>query len=240
MRLNILCEGQTEEAFVNRVLRPHLASFGIFTVAQLIPKRGNSNSRAFKGGWLSYFAVRKALLEWMKSEHRAGVWFTTMLDLYAIPQDYPRLEDARKIGEPRERVAFLEDVLRKNIITDDLWRFTPYLQLHEFEALIFADPAKLNYEYIEHDRQIANLSAVAAEIGDPEMINDSPMTAPSKRILTEIPEYSKVKSGALVADRIGLPILRERCEHFGAWLSELELLPTRDSSEAAFPVTADP
>ena len=42
---------------------------------------------------------------------------------------------------------------------------------------------------------------------------------------------AKVKSGALVADKIGLPVLRERCKHFGAWLSTLEGLPAAQVTE---------
>jgi hypothetical protein len=229
MRLNVLCEGQTEEAFVNRVLRPHLAALDVYVSAQCIPKKKNTNSRSSKGGWISYTETRKALLTWMKSDRSA--WFTTMLDLYAIPTDYPQLDKARDLADPRQRVTFLEEVLQKEVESAGFRQFIAYLQLHEFEALIFAAPAQLDHEYLEHDPQIANLIAIADREGDPELINDRPETAPSKRILKEIPEYAKVKSGALVAEKIGLPTLRDRCKHFGEWLHRLERLPqSRDSS----------
>jgi hypothetical protein len=50
------------------------------------------------------------------------------------------------------------------------------------------------------------------------------ITAPSKRIIAEIPEYDgqKATSGPLIAGRIGLPTLREKCAHFAEWLHRLE------------------
>ena len=100
-----------------------------------------------------------------------------------------------------------------------------------FEALIFADASKLDWEYLDHDGQISKLVTIAMDIGDPELINEHPETAPSKRILNEIPEYTKVKSGALVADKVGLPVLRDRCKHFGAWLESLEALQAQQITE---------
>ena len=229
MRLHILCEGQTEEAFVNRVLRPHLATKNVFASAQCIPRKKNTNARKYKGGWISYQATKRALLSWMNFDPDA--WFTTMLDLYAIPGDFPRIDDSKIIFDPHGRITFLEEVFADDILSSGIRRFTPYLQLHEFEALIFADASKLDWEYLEHDDQIARLIALANDKGDPELINDHPETAPSKRIFKEIPEYAKVKSGPLVADKIGLPVLRARCKHFGAWLDRLETLSLSEVTE---------
>jgi len=229
IRLHILCEGPTEEAFVNRVLRLHLATKNVFVSAQCIPKKKSTNSRRYKGGWISYKATKDALLAWMKSD--CDAWFTTMLDLYAIPGDFPKIDAARAISDPHKRITVLEEAFAEDIVSCGFRRFTPYLQLHEFEALIFADAGKLDWEYLEHNNQIARLIAIANDKGDPELINDHPETAPSKRIFKEIPEYAKVKSGPLVADKIGLPVLRARCKHFGAWLDCLEMLHTSQQAQ---------
>ncbi len=100
-------------------------------------------------------------------------------------------------------------------------RFIPYIQLHEFEALILSDPNSLNCEYLEHAKPISNLIAMVDE-KNPELINDGVQTAPSKRILEEIPEYNKVTAGVTVTRAIGLKKLRERCPHFDEWLTLLE------------------
>ena len=67
---------------------------------------------------------------------------------------------------------------------------------------------------------------MASAFNSPELIDDGPDTAPSKRIIAEIPEYAKRKSsaGPIVAERIGLPALRAKCEHFGGWIDRLETL----------------
>uniref|UniRef100_Q3AR87 DUF4276 family protein n=1 Tax=Chlorobium chlorochromatii (strain CaD3) TaxID=340177 RepID=Q3AR87_CHLCH len=78
-------------------------------------------------------------------------------------------------------------------------------------------------KYMEHDQPIKNLLQMVGE-QNPELINDGWETAPSKRIINEIPEYDKVSSGVLVTEKIGLSILRKKCRHFHEWLIRLEQL----------------
>ena len=61
---------------------------------------------------------------------------------------------------------------------------------------------------------------------NPEEINEGQETAPSKRIIKEIPEYKGQKAtiGPLVAAKIDLDVLREKCKHFNEWLTRLEKL----------------
>jgi hypothetical protein len=60
----------------------------------------------------------------------------------------------------------------------------------------------------------------------PEEINDGDQTHPSARLEKHIPSYRRAKKrvGAPAAADIGLPILREKCPHFGQWLTSLEKL----------------
>jgi len=60
----------------------------------------------------------------------------------------------------------------------------------------------------------------------PELINDGPHSAPSKRIIAEFPDYKRAKSveGPQMAELIGLDVIRNKCPHFAAWLSQLEKL----------------
>jgi len=83
----------------------------------------------------------------------------------------------------------------------------------------------LEWEYLEHQKQIEQLIRMVREEGNkPELIDDGDATSPSKRILKEIPEYDKVSSGLIVTRKIGLTALRERCSHFSQWVSDLEQL----------------
>jgi hypothetical protein len=105
-------------------------------------------------------------------------------------------------------------------------RFIPYIQLHEFEAYLFSQPSWFEYFY-DHERQgIAALQAVADSFSSPEMIDDGPHTAHSKRITVALPDYADAKAvvGPQVAELIGLNVIRAKCPHFNEWLSVLEQL----------------
>ncbi|MCB1638534.1 MAG: DUF4276 family protein [Thiothrix sp.] len=221
IRLHITAEGQTEQRFVNEVLRPHLAAFGVYTdVRCVITSKDNRASKEFRGGMTTYARARNDILNWMKEDSAAECRFTTMFDLYALPDDFPGFASVRKHADPYARVAALEQALKEDIGSQ---RFIPYIQLHEFEALILADVRALDLEYLEHENPIRNLQAMVGG-QNPELINDGRETAPSRRIIREIPEYDKVTSGVSVAGHIGLPVLREKCMHFDEWVTRLEQL----------------
>jgi hypothetical protein len=226
IRLNMVVEGQTEEAFSNRVLVPHFSSREIFPAAQLISRKKSTNSRVFKGGLRSYSAVKSHLLRWMRSDPSDEVWFTTMLDLYALPDDFPGYTLGQPNSDPYERVTHLENSFGQDMAEAGIQRFIPYIQLHEFEALLLVEPRALDWEFLEHERAIIRLEALAKRYDSPEEIDEGPDTAPSKRIIHEIPEYAFVKAsaGPLVADKIGLTALRQACRHFDEWIGRIEIL----------------
>lgn len=222
-RLNVLTEGQTEEGFVNEVLAPHLATYGVVACARCVTTRRDRRrpDRVHRGGLPSYAKASGDLKRWM-AEDGSGA-FTTMFDLYALPDDFPNSEAAARLVDPYARVRTLEEAMFADIGDR---RLIPYIQLHEFEALLLADPAKLDWEYLDHAGKIARLVTLADSYESPELINDGPDTAPSKRIIAEIEEYryQKASVGPLVAHRIGIARMRERCPHFAGWLERLESL----------------
>ena len=95
--------------------------------------------------------------------------------------------------------------------------------LHEFEALLFVDPNKFK-EWVDDESIIDSLHQIKASYSSPEEINNSPQTAPSKRILGLIPDYNKVIQGTIIAMEIGLDEMRRQCLHFNKWLDCLENL----------------
>lgn len=221
IRLHITTEGQTEEGFVRQLLIPHLAQYGVYAAVRcVLTNRDKKSSREYRGGLLNYAVAKKDICNWLKEDRNAECRFTTMFDFYALPSNFPGYEAACHYSDPYVRVRKLEESLRKDI--GDA-RFIPYIQLHEFEALILADPRKLNCEYLESDTGIANLEKLVQNI-KPELIDDGAKTAPSKRIAKEIPEYDKAFAGPRVAAKIGLIKMKERCPHFAEWLAMLENL----------------
>ncbi len=225
IRLHITTEGQTEQNFAKRVLVPHLANSCVSVDARcVLTSRDRCATREYRGGLLSYEKAKKDILCWMKEDDRAECRFTTMFDLYALPQDFPGYDAAKRQSDPYQKVKQLEEQMESDL--NDT-RFIPYLQLHEFETLILADPQQLDWEYLEHDTPINNLIKMVSN-QNPELINDSPKNAPSKRISREIPTYDKATAGVSVANKIGLQTLRAKCPHFNQWLTRLEKLNSKD------------
>lgn len=222
VRLNFIVEGQTEDTFVNQILKPHLSHFSISVSARVVTTR-KKRSVKYRGGLSTYFKAKRDITLWTKQDKNADVRFTTMFDLYGLPTDFPGYNSAAAKRDPYQRVAALENALGKDISD---WRFIPYIQLHEFEALILSDPRQLASQFDNCDEGIARLGTMVSRFESPEHVNDSADTAPSKRIIREIPEYEgrKVSAGPIVTERIGLSMLRSKCSHFAEWLDKLESL----------------
>jgi hypothetical protein len=221
IRLHITAEGQTEQNFTKKILTPHLAEYHIFTDARcVLTSKDKRAAKEYRGGLLSYEKAKNDILAWVKEDCHEDCRFTTMFDLYALPDDFPGHTEARTKSDPYERIKILEERMAADISDR---RFVPYIQLYEFEALILADPQQLDWEYLEHDVAIQNLISMVG-VQNPELINDGRETAPSKRILKEIPEYDKATASVSVAGKIGLPVLRNKCKHFHEWVSRLENL----------------
>lgn len=215
IKLNITTEGETELKFVKNTLAVYLSKFNIDTFARSV-----QTSKGFRGGMTTYQKAKKDIQAWLRQNTTSEWKFTTMFDLYGLPDDFPGCEAASKENDPYEKVRLLEDAFARDI---DDYRFIPYIQLHEFEALIFADPGKLNLEFPDKEAAIQKLVEMAHG-KNPELIDDHPDTAPSKRIIKEIKPYEKNKSisGPSVVESIGLPCLKEKCKHFSNWITKLE------------------
>lgn len=222
IRLNIIVEGQTEETFVNKILRPHLAAFNVFVCARSV-ETGRKRGNIFRGGMISYEKAQKDINLWMKEDKGSDVRFTTMFDFYKLPNDFPGFEEAKQMPDPYKKIKLIEDKLTADIASP---RFIPYLQLHEYEALLFSDLDKFHHYYIGHDNQLTKLKQDVSSVTNPEVINDNPETAPSRRIIKYLPCYEgeKPSAGPIIAEHIGLRKIRAKCRHFDVWVSLLECL----------------
>jgi hypothetical protein len=151
--------------------------------------------------------------------------FSTMLDLYALPPSFPGWKAANEQNSWRDRVSVLEEAFKADLGDP---RFVPYIQAHEFEALLYCDLGELAKRI---DGSASGLAKLQREIGgmEPEEIDGGQTTAPSKRIIKHVPIYAraKVRVGAPAAAAIGLPTLREKCPRFDQWIASLEALGDR-------------
>jgi hypothetical protein len=219
IRLHLLVEGRTEFNFANQVLRPHLDEFnGIsLTVSMLTTKRDSQLGQKFSGGSSSYDKLRNEIRLFLRDKSEE-FRISTMIDLYGFPHGFPTFSELKHT--PYKRVEQIEAKF-----ADDIGdaRFIPYVQLHEFESLAFADPSKFSELYAGEKVGIAKLVKTSLTI-NPEEINDGESTAPSIRIIACFPQYKFEKSsvGATVVQHIGLQKVRDRCPHFSEWLAKLE------------------
>jgi hypothetical protein len=222
VRLYITVEGQAEKEFADRALRPHLADYSVEVRPRVVL---TSRKLGKRGGILDFAKIRGDIDRLMKEDRHGEARFTTMVDLYALPPEFPGWAEARTKTRPVERVAVLERALQTEFAEQ---RFIPFIQLHEFEALLYCDLGELQRRIANSEFGIRNLRSEVAHM-EPEEINEGPMTAPSKRIIRHVPIYerSKVRVGAPAAAAIGLSTLRSKCPHFGAWLAKLENLAGR-------------
>lgn len=224
-RLLVHVEGQTEETFVNEILAPHLYQFGYSHVnARLL---GNSRQRSNRGGIKAWHAVRSDILRHLKSDQES--FSTLMVDYYALPHSGPNLWPMRSQSvnlDFANKASVIQQALHEEICAEmgsnfQDGRFIPYIMMYEFEGLLFSNPNGLA-KGIGFDHLSPNFQDIRENFDSPEHINDSPQTAPSKRILNLVPEYNKPLQGVLAILEIGLDVIREECPLFDCWVQQLE------------------
>lgn len=222
-RLMLTVEGQTEAAFITKVLAPHLANFNVITgKPRLTGLHKRRRGRIPTGGMLNTFGHALADMQtWLSEDQADDARFSMMVDLYSLPNDFPGYASAMSINDPYDQVKALEASLDA-VINDS--RFVSYLQLHEFEALVLVDPERISCLYEGYDRQLRKLAEECAEFSTPERINHGQHTHPKYRIKQVVSDYHENVDGPELADDIGIDSLRRRCKHFHDWLITLENL----------------
>lgn len=226
-RLLVHVEGQTEEDFVNEVLRDHLVSQGYESVGARII--GNARLRRKRGGIRPWPSVRRDIMNHLRQD--LGCIATTMVDFYGLPQQgdgaWPGRAGAAGL-EVQRKALCVEKALLMSVTGEmgagfDQRRFVPFVVMHEFEGLLFSDCAAFGRGIGRPDKE-SEFRRIRDAFGTPEDINDSPVTAPSKRVENLVPGYEKPLFGTLAALEIGLDRIRAECAHFSSWLSKLESL----------------
>jgi hypothetical protein len=225
VRLLVHVEGETEETFVNEILCRHLLGCGYESVGAR--QIGNARQRMRRGGIRPWQTVKTDILRHLKED--TGCVATTMVDYYGLPQlgngAWPGRHEAT--GAPtRLKATIAQTALVTDISTAmggsfDANRFVAFVVMHEFEGLLFSD-CEAFARGMGTSELRPRLERIRDQFETPEDINDSPVTAPSKRIKEIMPQYQKPLFGNLAALEIGLNTIRDACPHFANWLSKLE------------------
>jgi hypothetical protein len=216
-RIKIIVEGQTEESFIDKVLAPALWHREIYLTPIILGVPGH------KGGNVNYARVKKDILLHLRQDPAA--YCSTMLDLYALGDGFPGVPPPPHLtglqkASVRE-LAIYQDIVASDPETRPDLRFYPYLQVHEYEGLLFSDPDAFA-RGLGQQVLSGRLRAIRDAFATPEDINDNPQSAPSKRVLAVYGSYRKVIEGTVAAQEVGVATMRQQCPHFHQWVSRLE------------------
>ena len=218
----VICEGQTELSFVTEVLSPYLAAQQMY----LTPSEIGTSAK--KGGNVTYERVLADLKPMLLAGNQP--FCTTLVDYYGLPESFPGKRDADNIVNLKDKADCIYTALLTQLATDNrlnefmLRRFVPYVQMHEFEGLLFSDPAAFA-RAIGKPSLEPEFARIRNAFATPEHIDNSPSTAPSKRVAKFADDYEKSTMGTLAALEIGLDTIRQSCPLFSAWLDKLAALP---------------
>ena len=227
-RLLIHVEGQTEEGLVNEVLRSHLTARGYHSVDARIV--GNARLRLRRGGIRPWPSVRADIVKHLLEDQ--GCIATTLVDYYGLPQNgpgaWPGRARATGLRTTKAKAKSVQDAVQEDLASEigrrfDHRRFVPFVVMHEFEGLLFSDCAAFSLGIGRPDLK-KGLQKIREQFATPEEINDSPNTAPSKRVEALVPGYEKPLQGVLAVLEIGLERIRAECPLFNGWLEQLESL----------------
>lgn len=214
-RIIIICEGPTEVEFCKDVLCPHFIGKEISIQTPLIKKSG--------GGIVKWSILKKQIENHLKQDQSAIV--TTFIDFYGIKDKhfFPSWEASKAIVDKSGKMTYLEEAMKDEIAANLSHRFLPYIQLHEFEGLLFNEISVFESQIPESDfTDKGKLNRILQEFPNPELINDTPDNAPSYRLSRLIKGYNKVIYGSILAEAIGLARIRNKSPRFNAWIDDLE------------------
>lgn len=215
-RLDIIVEGQSEREFVSQTLAPYLESrcgINAYDVSGIVI-RTNPNNR---GGMSKYSHLREDILKSLASSNKDLI-VSTLIDYFRMPGDMPGKNLLDGLTSDHDRVERIESAMFADI--NDR-RFTPYIQLHEFEAFLFSSVKGFESMYSNDSHRVDTLCKIVKGHKNPEDINTSPDGAPSKRIQAIVPEYDKVIDGNLIIECNGINAILDTCPRFRSWVDTL-------------------
>lgn len=215
-RLVVIAEGETEESFVNDILKPYFNSLGIYNSIQCF-KTKHSN-----GGLSKYSYIKQDIIHII---YETDVIVTTMFDFYRLPSDFPGYKQDNALSHDCW-VEIIESKIKEDIEhTQDRCfdNFIPYIQLHEFEALIFSSIEGIDAIFERSEVKYQEFQDVIDSYPNPEDINNGPNSAPSVRLKRLIPRYDKVVDGVNIIREIGMEIVLSKCPRFSTWIEKLKV-----------------
>ena len=195
VRVGISVEGSTEVRFIQMLLQPYLEKKNIFITP--VSMRGNISLDRVK------FEVNRLMYSFD--------YVSTFYDFYGF-----------KGVKEKDTKEILENKILQSVSKAMQEKLIPYIQMYEFEGLLFSSPPDMAYILQKEDIKNWAENILKKFNGNPELINNSSQTAPSKRLMAT--PYRKVTHGPDIAQKIGLNGIRKKCSGFDIWLRKIECL----------------
>lgn len=216
-RVIIICEGQTEQEFCNKILLPYLLSFDVCIETPLI--------KHSHGGIVHWNSIKRQITNHLVSDKT--VYVTLFIDYYGISSQhgFPKWHESEKIMDKNERISFLKSAMKNDIDKEINFRFLPYIQLHEFEGLLFSGLETFKEVFGEKNlMDVDLLQKTFSDFSNPEMINSGKETSPSHRLKRIVKGYDKIVYGSILAESIGLKKIMDKCPGFCRWVKDIASL----------------
>ena len=210
-----IVEGKTEQEFINQVLAPYLQIKNIYLTPIQITKKGQ------KGGDVKFSRVINDVKSYIGQSHITAI--TTFVDYYGL-KEWPGLSEINHSMGHTQIARLLNDRAKAEVLAlypNSQVKFIPYMAMYEFEALLFSDVNILALNLGVDENEVSKIVQTCTE---PEQINNSRETAPSKRLnqLNIDGQFRKTTQGIAIAKAIGIDHIRQHCPLFNQWVDELE------------------
>lgn len=220
-KIVFIVEGDSEDEFVKRIIKPYFVSQGIpdYYIKSIIITmsgggHGFNNIDHFKN------TIRPVL--YLKEEPI----ITSFIDHYRLNSErkLPGYDECIKEADIEDRLVKMEEKLQEEVQKIKAYRFfVPYIQRHEFETLLFSDPEQ-GFD-LEADKIKQEVIALCNSFKSIEDINSTPEGAPSVRLSAIYNRYKeKYNKGADAVDIAELTTIEkmlEKCPRFKCWIDTL-------------------
>jgi hypothetical protein len=218
--LYFIVEGETEQQFINRIVIPYLHQNGLKTHIQSLMVTMSGGGHGFNS--IEHF--RNTIKPILNYNNQPII--TTMIDYYGINSE-KKLSGFTMCNERNlidDKIACLENALNEQVQSIQPYPFfIPYIQKHEMETLLFANP-EVGFE-LESDAIKNAILEVCKAFPNIEDINNSYQTAPSKRLYKLYKEnnssYQKAADAVDICELTGIEIMIAKSPRFRNWIDNL-------------------
>ncbi|WP_309608104.1 DUF4276 family protein [Flavobacterium sp.] len=218
--LYIIVEGPTELEFINRILIPYFNSKGITSHIQGITITMSGGGHGFNN--IKHFEnTIKPVLNYNNEP-----FITTLIDYFKLNSEtkLPGFLESSNMSQTDKKLEYLESKLNDVVQKIKFYNyFIPYIQKHEMETLMFANPEE-GFS-LENDKIKKAIIEVCKQYANIEDINGSELGAPSKRLEAIYKAnnkiYDKIIDGIDIVEFSGIENIIEKCPRFKNWIESL-------------------